>query len=294
MAEKRIETANDVVLFDDAQPLRKTRGKFSDVYSGRSLKTDSRVLVKRLHGITDAEDPSLRKYERLAQLRHPALQRVTGVAQKEGAIYVVMHYREGEDLKAYLARRGRFRDAAQGGRIILDLLDGLSYLHHHRFIHTDIKPANILLYEGRRGEMRGRLLDPGEVLWLEEPLPAKKPFSMIYSPPEQVLGFVDLICPASDIYSLGIVMWEMLTGRKPFQAPHPAAIINLQLNSLPEKKRHIPDEYFRIIRRATAKISLAKPPRYYLKEELKELVLKGIRQRYSAAGAMMEDLAECL
>jgi serine/threonine-protein kinase len=294
MAEKRIETANDVVLFDDAQPLRKTRGKFSAVYRGRSLKTDGEVLVKRLHGLSDVADPSLRKYERLTQLRHPALQRVSGVAQKEGGVYVVMQYREGEDLKAFLARRGRFRDSVQVLRIILDLLDGLAYLHHHHFIHTDIKPANILLYEGRRGEMRGRLLDPGEVLWLEEPLPSRKPFSMIYSPPEQVLGFPDLICPASDIYTLGVVMWEMMTGSKPFHAFHPAAILNLQVNTMLEKKRSIPQEVYHILSRASAKEPMPKPPRYYSSEELRALLLRGIRKRYPAAAEMAEEIRHYL
>ncbi len=294
MSKMKLYAGEEVVLFDTDQPLQKHRGKYSIVYRGHSLKTGEEVLVKRLRGITSLQDPSLKKYELLVRLRHPALQKVTGVGRGEKAVYVVMGYTEGTDLKQYLEKEGRFRDPRQAGQIIAGLLEGLEVYHQYRLIHTDIKPSNILLYEGRDGRPRGRLLDPGEALWLAQPLPAKKPFSLIYSPPEQVLGHIDLVGPASDIYSMGVVLWEMITGERPFRAAHPAAVMNLQLNQPLRKHRRIPAAVAEVIARAAAKKSFPRPPAWYPPGEVRSMLVEGIAARYPSATEFLRALQGAL
>ncbi len=286
---KRLVTGRDVILFDPQTPLQEKRGKFSVVYWGRSLRTDREVLVKKLR---DAGEEALARYEALALLRHPALQRVTGTATDGGDRYVVMHYTEGEDLKAYLRSRGRLGEE-EVVPLVRDLLAGLHYLHAQGWIHTDIKPSNILLYKNdnkRHQRLHARLLDLGEAIPLKGSRPVQRPFAMIYSPPEQVLGAVDLICEASDLYSLGVVMWEMLTGEPPFRAGHPASLINLQLNLPLKKKRRIPERMMPVIRKATAKEPFPKPPARYSREERREILLAGIGKRYRNAREMMEEM----
>ncbi len=287
---KRLVTGGDVILFDPQAPLQQQRGKFSVVYQGRSLRDDRKVLVKKLRSAGDAD---LSRYGALATLRHPALQRVIGTAADGGNRYVVMRYTEGEDLKAHLRSQGRLRER-EVIPLVKDLLAGLHYLHAQGWIHADIKPSNILLYkknDKRRDQrLHARLLDPGEAVSLAGPCPAKKPFAMIYSPPEQVLGAVDLICEASDLYSLGVVMWEMLTGEPPFRAGHPASLINLQLNLPLKKKRRIPERMMPVIRKATAKEPFPKPPARYSREERREILLAGIRKRYRSAYEMLEEI----
>ena len=286
---KRLVTGGDVILFDPQTPLQQQRGKFSVVYQGRSLRDDRKVLVKKLRNAGEAD---LSRYEALATLRHPALQRVIGTAADGVDRYVVMRYSEGEDLKAYLRSKGRLRER-EVIPLVKDLLAGLHYLHAQGWIHTDIKPSNILLFKrAKRRDQRlhARLLDPGEAVSLTGPRPAKKPFAMIYSPPEQVLGAVDLICEASDLYSLGVVMWEMLTGEPPYRAAHPASLINLQLNLPLKKKRHIPVRMMPVIRKATAKEPFPQPPARYSREERREMLLAGIRKRYRNAREMLEEM----
>jgi len=292
MNGKRLETGNDVILFDPQSPLLEKRGKFSVVYLGRSLKTDGKVLVKRLRQGSGEDRHLLRKYELLTTIRHPALQRVTGAVAEGEELYVVMRYTEGEDVKNYLRRQGRMRDPGQVTFLAEELLLGLRYLHAAGWIHTDIKPSNILLYEGRDRRLHARLLDPGEAVTRQGDRPAKKPFAMIYSPPEQVLGAVELICEASDLYSLGVVMWEMLTGETPYRAAHPASLINQQLNVPLKKHRRIPKGMLSVIRKAAEKEPFPKPPARYSREERKQILLSGIRKRYQNAEEMLRALRE--
>ncbi len=287
---KRLVTGRDVILFDPHTPLQQQRGKFSVVYQGRSLRDGRTVLVKKLRHAGDAD---LSRYRALARMRHPALQRVIGTAADGGDRYVVMRFSEGEDLKSYLHSKGRLRER-EVIPLVKELLAGLHYLHAQGWIHTDIKPSNILLYnknDNRRDQrLHARLLDLGEAIPLTGPRPPQKPFAMIYSPPEQVLGAVALICEASDLYSLGVVMWEMLTGEPPFRAGHPASLINLQLNLPLKKKRHIPDPLMPVILKATAKEPFPQPPARYSREERREILLAGIRKRYRNAREMLEEM----
>jgi serine/threonine protein kinase len=97
MAERRIRVGRDTIVFDETSPVQKKRGKFSLVFTGRSLKTDGKVLVKRLRE-NAVSSFSPEKYDVLGRLRHPALQRVVGVAREPEAVFAVMRYTEGEDL----------------------------------------------------------------------------------------------------------------------------------------------------------------------------------------------------
>ena len=85
-------------------------------------------------------------------------------------------------------------------------------------------------------------------------------FALIYSPPEQVLNCPELINATTDIYSLAITLYELLTRKVPFSNPHPTLLMHLQLVQALPKHRNIPDLLFEILQRATAKYSFQRPP----------------------------------
>jgi len=290
MAAIRLHIGKTTVVFDDSRPLREKAGRFSRVYTGRTEWGDRKVLVKKLRHSKSLKESVPPFFPVLTTIRHPALQSVYGAVNHEGDIYVVSAFVEGTDLKQRLEKKGRFRDRSQVKRIVLDLLSGLDVLHTHRIIHADIKPANIIVREEKKGTLHAVLIDPGEAVHTSHLLPGKKPFALMYSPPEQVLGFTDLINASSDLYSLGVVIWEMLTGNRPFYASHPAGIINLQLNRPLKKLRTIPQNWFDVIARATAKSAFPKPPAYYSRREIRERLMTGQQQRYLSAEEMAEDI----
>ena len=118
----------------------------------------------------------------------------------------------------------------------------------------------------------------------------KVPFSLIYSPPEQVLNHNELVNASSDIYALGITLYELLTNEKPFESSHPEAIMRLQISSALPENRKIPTELFSILNKATAKHHFKLPPNKYHSEEIKKLLKSGQDARYQYVDGFRSDL----
>lgn len=167
----------------------------------------------------------LKRFEReaksLARLSHPNIVKVHDYGEYEGAPYLVLEYLPGGTLKGMLGKPMAWNDAF---RLLLPITRGVAYAHQRGILHRDIKPANILITEG--GEPM--LSDFGIARILEgkhaTALTASGMFmgTPEYMAPEQWTGTTS---PQSDMYSLGIVLYEMVTGRKPYVADTPGAIL---------------------------------------------------------------------
>jgi hypothetical protein len=233
----------------------------ASVYRAYHAQLDRYVAVKVLHSdLVDA--PSFlsrfrREAQAIASLRHPHIVQVYDFDVQGDTYYMVMELLEGDTLKMRLRdyrARGEKVPLGETVRILLDVLDGLAYAHREGMVHRDIKPANILLTRG--GE--AVLADFGIahiVGTTRHTASGALMGTLSYIAPEQ--GLEGQSDARSDLYSLGIVFYEMLTQRTPFDADTPLALLMKHLNDpLPAPREldpSIPKPFEQVVLRTLAK-----------------------------------------
>jgi serine/threonine protein kinase len=194
------------------------RGGMGEVYRADDLKLHQAVALKRLVPAR-ASDPAaqagLRREVRLARgISHPNVCRVFDLVEAEGENLLAMELIDGEDLASRLARRGRL-PVEEAVAITRQIAAGLAAIHDGGLVHCDIKPANVQI----DGRGRARILDFGVAVVADEPSAGSRAGTPAYMAPEQrARGEVSV---RTDIYSLGLVLYEMVTGR-PFLSPEAA------------------------------------------------------------------------
>jgi serine/threonine-protein kinase len=210
------------------------RGGMARVYRARDLMLERYVAVKILRE-DHLLDPTFQDRFRLearaaANLSHPNIVTVHDFGLDDGKLFIVMEYVPGTDLKTLIQRRGRFTPE-EALPLVIQACAGIGYAHRAGLVHCDVKPQNMLVTPDQRlkvadfGISRALAsIRPGErtdVVW----------GSPQYFSPEQASGAVP--SPASDVYSLGVVLYEMLTGSLPFDATTATKLARLHLAVTP-------------------------------------------------------------
>ncbi|GAA0358799.1 Stk1 family PASTA domain-containing Ser/Thr kinase [Bacillus horti] len=252
-------------------------GGMAVVYKAKDVWLDRVVALKVLRPQYAIDDDFVHRFRREAQaaasLSHPNIVSIYDVGIEEDIHYIVMEYVEGSTLKEYINNHTTL-SAYEAIQITRQIAEALDHAHHNRIIHRDIKPHNILIGKNLRVKVTdfgiaravtsATITHTGSVMG-----------SVHYFSPEQARGGVT--GEKSDIYSLGIVLYEMLTGKLPFggDSPISVALKHLQETYTEPKllNENIPQSVENIIIR-----SLAKDPTY----------------RYASARELMKDLDTCL
>jgi serine/threonine-protein kinase len=208
------------------------------VYLARDLKLKRRVAIKVLPPDLayrkEIRARFMRESQTAARLSHPHIVPIHSVGEANGLVYFVMGYVDGESLGARLKRRGRV-PVEEGRRVMKETADALGCAHTLTIIHRDIKPDNILLDGTRRRVMvtdfgiAKALSDVGTGTLTGTGVAIGTP---TYMSPEQAAGDRELDA-RSDIYALGVVAYEMITGRVPFKAPTVPGILMKQITEPP-------------------------------------------------------------
>ena len=222
-------------------------GGMATVYKAYDIRLERNVAVKVLR--TDQFIPAqlhmvLQRFEReaksLAKLSNPNIVNILDFGEHEGMPYLVLEYLPGGTLKQKTGSAVPWREAL---RVLLPVARGLAYAHSHGVIHRDVKPANILMNE----DGRPVLTDFGIAKLLESPEGHTLTGSGVgigtpeYMAPEQGIG-ASAIDERADVYSLGIVLYELVTGRKPYIADTPMAVVLKQITDpLPHPRDFAPD-----------------------------------------------------
>lgn len=202
------------------------RGGMGAVYEARHLALKKTVAIKILFGgagnDTETQARFLREGQAAARIRHPNVVDVVDVAAEAGVTYLVMEYLPGESLEAHLRRRGAL-SPNEAADILLSVISAVATAHQHGVVHRDLKPANIILAEGPHQRVVPTVVDFGiskvndgdghEPHLTGTGAMLGTPY---YMSPEQVTGARD-VGPASDQYSLGVILYRCLTGRLPFE-----------------------------------------------------------------------------
>jgi class 3 adenylate cyclase/predicted ATPase len=230
-------------------------GGFGAVFLGHDLQLDRPVAIKVLRNpLHAAGDQACAEARRLARLRHPGIVGVHDVGIQDGQVYIVSDFLDGPDLDRWLRdNRPSWPEAA---RIAAAVADALAHAHARLVVHRDVKPANILLTAERAPVLVdfGVALDEAQAGGSEKGRVAGTPW---YMSPEQLAGSAHRIDGRTDIYSLGVVLYEMLTGRVPFRAVDYVELSRQVRNDEPQPPRQlvrdIPPELERICLKALAK-----------------------------------------
>jgi serine/threonine-protein kinase len=234
------------------------RGGMATVFKAYHLALDRYVAIKALHPAF-MEDPNfLARFQRearvVAKLEHPNIVPIYDFAEHEGRPYLVMKFIEGETLKARLLRSTIERDEMI--QIVEDIGDGLNYAHKKGILHRDIKPSNVLLGFDDRIYLAdfglARIALAGEST-LSSDMMLGTPQ---YISPEQAMGTRELD-EGTDVYSFGVMLYELIVGKVPFSADTPFSIIHDHIYTPLPLPTHvnpnIPEAVERVLLKALAK-----------------------------------------
>jgi serine/threonine-protein kinase len=235
-------------------------GGMSSVFRAHDRQLERRVAIKILHEHY-ADDPEyLERFRRearaVARLSHPNIVTVIDRGSDDGRQFIVFEHVEGENLKELVVRSGRL-SVRRALELALGVADGLAFAHDHGLVHRDVKPQNVLL--SREGEVK--VTDFGIARSLHVEHGVTQTGTVLgtgeYLAPEQASG--KQVSPATDVYSLGVVLWELLAGDVPFDGENFVAVALRHVNEPPPPLRQRrPDVTPRL--EAAVERALAKDP----------------------------------
>jgi serine/threonine protein kinase len=248
-------------------------GGMAVVYRGEDTLLQRRVAVKVLREGFASDPAFLTRFQRearaAANLDHPNIVTVYDVGQDGDRHYIVMEYVDGQDLKTLIRQKGRL-GVEETLDIAVQVCAGVGHAHKAGIIHCDIKPQNVLVTKDGRAKvtdfgiaraLSGSGITESEMVW----------GSPLYFSPEQAAG--EPPSPASDVYSIGVMVYEMLAGSPPFQAEKPAALALMHMREEPPplavRNPQVPSQLEWIVRKVLAKEPSA---RYRTAEQLAHIL----------------------
>jgi serine/threonine protein kinase len=253
-------------------------GGMSSVYKAHDTQLERNVALKILHDHYSDDDEFVERFKReartVAQLSHPNIVTVIDRGEADGRQFIVFEYISGENLKELVVRSGRL-PVERALELALETARGLAFAHQHGLVHRDVKPQNVLL----NGDGRAKVTDFGIARSLDVEHGVTQTGTVLgtsnYIAPEQASG--QPVDAQTDVYSLGVVLYELLVGDVPFPGENFVAVAMKHVNEPPpnllDMRRDVPLRVAAAVDRA-----LEKDP----------------RQRFASMDAFAAELEACL
>jgi len=269
-------------------------GGMSLVYKAKDVYLNRLVAVKVLREQLTGDEEFVARFRREAQavasLSHGNIVSIYDVGHEDGIHYLVMEMIEGRNLKEVIRERGRL-PVKEAVEITGQICDALEHAHNNRIIHRDIKPHNIILMANGRAKVTdfgiARAVSTATVTHTGSIMG-----SVHYFSPEQARG--EIADEKSDIYSLGVVLYEMLTGRLPFEGDSPISIALKKIHGEPESPRKLNPEISEAMERVILRAMASDPFQRYqsvmeLRQDLVLALLYNKTTEWAKNGKVSED-----
>jgi serine/threonine protein kinase len=231
----------ELMLGEDGSPVELGRGAMGVTYKAFDVDLRCAVTLKVISDRYLSDESArlrfLREARAAASVRHPNVASVFHLGRSAGSYFYAMEFVDGENLERLIRRSNRL-EVALALEVTTQVAAGLDAVHKQNLVHRDIKPANIMVHLGGAVGVTAKIIDLGLAKTIVEPQ-SEAPISTLggfagtpeFASPEQFAGVaVDI---RSDLYSLGVTLWEMLTGHPPFRGPPAEVMYQHQHAALP-------------------------------------------------------------
>jgi len=256
------------------------KGGMADVYRAYDRMLERPVAVKILRQDFTSDSSFRERFRQearaAANLSHPNIVTVHDFGFEDGVSFIVMELVPGTDLKTMIKQRGKF-SVDEAINLIVQACEGIGYAHRAGLVHCDVKPHNMLVST----EGRLKVTDFGIARALASILPDEQAEIVWGSPqyfaPEQAAGQAP--SPASDVYSLGVILYEMLAGQLPFNATDPEELARMHREARPVSPRRFNSQISPVLEQIILKVLSKEPSQRYRSADQLGRVLRNIAQR---------------
>jgi len=262
------------------------RGGMGQIFKGWNLTNNTDIVaIKHIYPqhCNNRQIRARARYEASLTVSHPNIIRMRGYSETITLdrvnsnyydCYVVSDYVPGNTINKFVKSIPKENRTEIVSKMMCSVLDALAYLHSMNVFHRDIKPSNIMVENGSNVRLMDLGIATSDGISFGT-LEGKGFGTYPYTPPEQILGNRNQMNNTSDLYSLGITFFELLTGENPFDGGSDVDILEKQVKMSLPNSEFIPPELFKVLLRATAK---AQSKRYQTAEEFKQAVEKALSQ----------------
>lgn len=284
---------------DNSSLVLKTRGKFSSVYIATRFEDKQKVVIKQLNA-DDTIQSSIRfQKESITGIGSENVPAILDAWKDENGYYIIKEFIDGNTLKTLSRQHIKNRELFFI-KVFIKVCDVLKDFHEKNIFHCDLRPDNIMVTNSLRGGINFtnpeiKLLDFGLAKTPDTYIENQaSPFALIYSPPEQLLNYNNIVNAQSDIYSLGITLYECLTGDYAYKHINPEMIMQMQLNLPLKENGNISAGVFEVIKKATAKTTFRLPPSKLSEEEIIQTIHSGMQNRFNNVNDLKAELLSAL
>lgn len=241
------------------------QGGMGIVFLAVDEKLNRPVAIKLMSEAANATERMRERFQletqTVAQLRHPHIAQLYDADQVDGRPYFVMEYVEGQTLEEQV--HSSPREPEEAVRLVKQLAETIEYCHARGILHRDLKPSNVLL----DAEGTSKVADFGLAKTLHGDGSSTQTGEVVGTPgymsPEQASGVVKDLGPACDVYGLGAILYKMLTGRAPFESPHPLQTVMMVISDEPVRPRSLQQRIPRDLETICLKCLEKEPARRY-------------------------------